>query len=266
MFRIGVTQWSLSRGGAEALFQAAQLGFTAIQLDAGALDSDLLLSSASLQKAYAQAMRESGVAISAIAPGYLNDYGMTSPVGSLNARRCWDVIQIAIDAALNLNVPLVFLPSFRTSEIHTEADLMRTAEVLRQACVYAAGHNLEVATENTLDVPGNLKLLEAVGQPKLRVLLDTLNPVLWGHDVPTMIRDLWPHLSKQIHVKDGMTGQMGNAPLGMGDGGFVAAMKTLRSLGFNGTLISENDYTGEREMWAARDLAVLAEFSRHDER
>jgi L-ribulose-5-phosphate 3-epimerase len=259
MIRIGVTQWSLDGRGAETVRRAAELGFAAIHLDAGELGGDLRLDDPALQAAYRQAAQATGVAITAIAPGYLNDYGLTSPAGSENAERCRRLIQIAVDAAAQLNVPLVFLPSFRASEIRDDADLRRTAEVLQETCAYAAAHGLLVATENTLGAADNLKLLEAVGRPNLRVLLDTQNPYLWGHHVAGLVERLRPHLSAQVHVKDGRQGQMGNALLGAGEAGFAETMRALQAGGFSGDLISENDYLGERQANAARDLAVLSE-------
>ena len=161
--RIGVTQWSVDGRGPETLFRAAALGFDTIHLSSGELDGDLRLDDDAVREAYLRATRESGVAIEAISPGDLNDLGLTSPAGSTNADACRDSIRIAIDAAVDMHVPLVFLPSFRAGEIRDESDLRRTAEVLAEACDLAAGRPLTIATENTLDAEGNLRLLAAAG-------------------------------------------------------------------------------------------------------
>jgi len=264
MVRIGVTQWSVDSSGVETVHRAAALGFSAIHLDAGDLESDLLLDKKALQQAYRQAAQTAGVEITAIAPGFANSYGLTSPPDSDNARHCWRLIQIAIDAAAQMAVPLVFVPSFRAGEIRTEHDLLRTAEVLRDACAYAANYDLLVATENTLGVSDNLKLIEAVSHPKLRILMDTLNPVLWGHKPAAMIEGLWPYICHQIHAKDGLNNVMGNAVLGTGQADFVACVEKLRSFGFAGTVISENDYQGDRASNVATDIAVIAELFHQD--
>lgn len=256
--RIGVTQWSLDGRGPEAVFAAAALGFEAIHLSSGELDGDERLDDTAIRDRYVNAAQDSRVAISAIAPGGLNDLGLTSPVGSSTAERCWDSIRIAIDAAAEMEVPLVFLPSFRAGEIHDERDLMRTAEVLAEACDYATGRPVRIATENTLGATGNLELLAAAGRPELRVLLDTQNPSLWGHAVAPMVGLLWPRLADQVHAKDGRDGQMGDAPLGEGQAGFLETVEALRAHGFAGALISENDYHGAGSAGAARDIAVMA--------
>lgn len=257
MVTFGVTQWSLDRSGADALFDAAELGFKVIHIDAGALDAGMLLDDIRLQKAYSEAELDSGVKIGAIAPSSLSEYGITSTPGSKNANRCWDLMRLAIDAAVQMNVGLVFIPSFRASEIRSEDDLVRTTIFLKKACDYASPYDLLLATENTLGVDGNLRLIKDVAHPKLRILMDTLNPIYWGHDPVDLLNQLWPHIASQIHVKDGVNGGMGNAILGAGQGSFSQIGNTLVSQGFDGILISENDYCGARRIFAAQDIAVL---------
>jgi L-ribulose-5-phosphate 3-epimerase len=255
---VGVTQWSLDGRGADTVRRAAALGFEAIHLDSGELDGDLRLDDAAVRDAYLLAARESGVRIAAIAGGDLNALGLTSPRGSADARRCRDSIRIAIDAAADMGVPVVFLPSFRAGEIRDEADLRRTAEVLAEACDHVNGRAVTVATENTLDAAGNTRLLAAADRPDLRILLDTQNPFLWGHPVAPMVDALWPHLVDQVHVKDGRDGVMGDAALGEGESDFAATAGALRRHSFAGTVISENDYHGDRSSLAARDIATVA--------
>jgi sugar phosphate isomerase/epimerase len=257
MITIGVTQWSLDRSGVDALFDAAELGFKVIHIDAGAIEGDSLLNNPRLQKAYTQAEQDSGIKIVAIAPGSLNDYGITSPLESRDANRCWDLIRIAIDAAVQMSVDLVFIPSFRHSEIRTEDDFERTTHFLQRACQYAGSTDLSLATENTLGVAGNLRLLNEVAHPNLRILIDTLNPVFWGHDPQDLLNQLWPHIAPQIHVKDGIDGGMGNAILGTGQASFAETGRILASRGFDGILISENDYCGNRRKFATQDIAVI---------
>jgi L-ribulose-5-phosphate 3-epimerase len=252
-----VTQWSLDGSGADTLRRAAVLGFTAVHIDSGDLDGDLRLDDDRVREAYRRAAGETGVTIEAIAGGGLNDLGLTSPPGSVNAVRCRDSIRIAIDAAVDLGVPMVFLPSFRAGEIREEEDLRRTADVLADACDHAAGRPVTVATENTLGGAANLRLLASANRPGLRILLDTQNPYLWGHAVAAMVDDLWPHLVDQVHVKDGRAGVMGDAALGDGDSGFVATAAALHRRGFAGVAISENDYHGDRSALATRDIATV---------
>ncbi len=257
--RIGVCQWSLDRPGTDALGRAAELGFEAIHLDGGLLAEDATADPglASVE-AYRDVASETGVQIVAVAPGRLNQLGLTSPAGSENARSCERSIAAAILAAARLGAPLIYLPSFANGEIHDAEDLRRTAQVMQTTCDIAAGHGISVATENTLGAAATLRLLAMVDRPNAQVLLDTQNPVLWGHDVASYVDSLWPHLANQVHVKDGCDGAMGNAALGEGEAGFVATVAALQAHGFDGSLISENDYTGARVARAGQDIALLA--------
>jgi L-ribulose-5-phosphate 3-epimerase len=253
----GVTAWSLDGRGPETVERAAALGFETIHLDSGELEGDLRLDDDAVRERYLQAGRARGVRIGAIAGGDLNDHGLTSPAGSRNADRCWDSIRIAIDAAAAMDVPVVFLPSFRAGEILNAAGLHRTGEVLAAACDYARSQPVTIASENTLSIAGNLRLLQAAARPELRILLDTQNPWLWGQPVAPMVDALWPYLAEQVHVKDGVDGAMGNAVLGEGTSDFAATAATLRRRGFEGALVSENDYRGTRSANARLDLEVL---------
>jgi sugar phosphate isomerase/epimerase len=233
------------------------MGFEAIHLSSGEVDGDPAerLDDAGLRERYLKAARDAGVAITALAPGDLNDLGITSPPGSGNAAKVAESIGIAIEAAAAMDVPLVFLPSFRAGEIHDDSDLERTAAVLAGACDAAAGR-VTIATENTLGADDNLRLLAAAGRSDLRILLDTQNPFLWGHRVASMVDPLWQHLVAQVHVKDGRGGDMGNAVLGEGESGFLETAEAMRACGFAGVAISENDYHGARSAAAASDIAV----------
>jgi len=154
---------------------------------------------------------------------------------------------------------LVWVPSFMNSEIRDQADLERTAAVLREACAYAEKTPVRVATENSLGLKENLELLRKVNHPKLCVLFDTLNPVMRGHSAVELVRGLWSHMCDQIHAKDGRDGGMGNAALNSGVAGFAETAVLLCALGFSGRIVLENDYCTDAETRVARDLAVIKE-------
>lgn len=259
MYYFGVAQWCLDYNGVDAVYRARNLGLSAIQIDVGEPESEFFLGNLNLQHSYCKVAEKTGVKITGIAVNSLNYYSMNSPEGSKNARNCWDLIQVAIDAATRMNVDLVFLPSFEKGEIRSQQDLMRTAEVLRKACIYAENSEVLLATENSLGVSGNLDLLGAVGHPKLRILIDSLNPVLWGHNTSTLIKELWSYICNQIHIKDGVNGEMGNASLNTGQANLIETVKVIQELGFSGYLILENEYREQTDYLIKRDMAALQE-------
>jgi sugar phosphate isomerase/epimerase len=257
MINIGVAQWCLDYQGVNAVFRAASLRLSAIQIDVGGDEGAPFLDSAVVQSAYLQAVKETGVEISAIGANALNDYGMTSPVTSKSSNECWNLIQLAIDGAKNMGVKLVFLPSFAKGEIRDEIGLLRTAELLDRACSVAAKYHILIATENTLGIEGNLKLLKYVDQPNLKILLDTLNPALWGHQVPELVRGLREYLCSQIHAKDGVGGGMGNTLLNTGEANFSETIEALLASDFQGLLILENEYKQQTENRIKRDIETV---------
>lgn len=243
MMKLGVAQWCLGKLGLDSVWQAADFGFSAIQIDAGdELGNFPKIDEPSIQRAYVQAAESVGVSITGVAIGDLDIFGMTAPDGSPSARKCWNAIRRAIDGALAMRVPLVYLSSFEDGEIRSQADLERTATVIARACEYAQGEKITIATENTLGAADQRRLVQMVGDKRVRVLIDTLNPILWGFYTPELINDLWDLMCDQVHVKDGTDGQMGNAPLGAGMGHVRESLEVLHAREFRGYLILENEY------------------------
>jgi len=154
-----------------------------------------------------------------------------------------DYIFEVIDLADRIRVPLVYIPSFDVNEIRNVSDLVETARILKACCDYVGGRSIEVASENTLGVEDNLRLLNAVDHEKMRIMIDTYNPIIWGHRTVNLITELWPYLCDQVHVKDGKNNTMGNARLGEGDAEFAEVITALKGHGFDGTLIIENEYS-----------------------
>jgi 2-epi-5-epi-valiolone 7-phosphate 2-epimerase len=255
--RIGVTQWCLDRGGVDAVYRAAEFGADAIQIDAGEPGVTPMLSDASAQQAYLHAARETGVQITGICPNLLNVDGMCNPQGTLKADRCWDAVVRALDGAIEMGVPLVYLPSFNDGEIRNNDDLLHTAAVLQRACVHLAGHGVSVATENTLGVDGHHRLIAATAHPDLRILIDSLNPVYWGVTPADLLRAFWPIVCDQVHAKDGVNKVMGNALLGAGEAGFTQTAATLIELGFAGYAFLENACASNFEDSLRADMATL---------
>lgn len=241
MAAVGVTQWVLDREGPAALARAAQLGFSAIQIDAaGVADSGT-------RRRYAAAARDSGVVICAIATRAMEETGLSR-----------DLVRAAIDAAAELGVPLVYVPCFNRTELRGDDERVRTAEFLHEACEYAATGDLLIASENTLGATGNRALAARVAHERFRVLVDHYNAVLWGHDPLELVEARLPHACGQLHCKDGSGGVTGLVALGEGDGLFVDTCARLRATGFAGLVVCENDYRTDGEKRAARDLAALA--------
>lgn len=269
MIKAGICEWCLDKEGVEAVYRASEMGIFAIQVEIGKPGCESMFSDEVYQQNLLDASQKTGVEIIGIAVNVLNFYGITNPPGSANFDRSWLAIQVAINAAANMGIALVYLPSFRASEISNDIDLERTALVLRDACDYAGERNLIVATENSLSVSGHLKLIEKANHPKLRVLIDSYNPIIWGHKPLELVRDLAPYMCDQFHAKDGINNIRGSATLGTGQAQIAETFAMLNAIGFTGYVILENSYDQNTKSRIASDLEVLEQFfgklsSRHE--
>ncbi|WP_239015255.1 sugar phosphate isomerase/epimerase family protein [Archangium violaceum] len=257
MVRFGLATWMLDEPGPAALDTAARLGLSCVQVEYAAPGLAHHAGDPAVRESYRRARERTGVAIVGMGAKAVNDLGMTAPAGTPAHDRCRAVMHGAIDAAADLEIPLVFFPSFRASQIHDDEGLRHTARLLREACRRAADQGLCVGSENTLGAEGNHRLVDVVDAPNFRVILDSFNPTLFGHRVPPLLEALHGHIADQVHAKDGVGGRMGSAPLGTGEGRFDETMAALRTLGFSGCILLENDYRGAAHRIPA-DLDTLA--------
>ena len=112
---------------------------------------------------------------------------------------------------------------------------------MRHACHSAEGTDILIGSENVLSLEDQLRLVEEVGHPKLRLYFDTRNPFhIKGYDVAPMLERVYPHVC-EVHLKDGVDG--GNSTLlGKGNSGFLRSMEVLIQHRYAGWVILENDY------------------------
>jgi sugar phosphate isomerase/epimerase len=256
MSRIGLAQWCLGCTGPEAIDRTAELGIDLIHLDFGVPGEDNCLGPKKWRKLFRLACENQQVEVGALAVNVVERIGLLDS-RTFKSAKCQEIAQRAVDTAAAWHVPLIYIPSFHESEMRNEQDINHTADFLRKLCVYAEGCAVEVATENTLGVNGNLQLVRQTDHPKLRILFDSYNPFLWGHRPSELVEALRQHFCTQIHMKDGRNRGMGNASLGEGEGRFHETAKSLVASGFNGKIILENDYKTNGKQLINKDVGVL---------
>jgi sugar phosphate isomerase/epimerase len=257
---IGIAQWCLDCIGTEAISRAAALGLGAIHLDFGKPGEDFCIGTREWLELYRHSANIHGIAIRALALNVIEQLGAVGAPDAEPSRKCYDLLRSSIDAAVELGVRLVYVPSFNANEVHNELELDRTADFLREACIHAGESGVEIATENTLGVEDNRALLSKVSHRNLRILIDLYNPVIWGHSVRSLVEAVRPYMCDQIHAKDGRGGFLGNAGLGEGDGRFHETASFLASSAFEGTIVLENDYRSDAERRIAHDLSIVKRY------
>ncbi|WP_141334585.1 sugar phosphate isomerase/epimerase [Paenibacillus sp. tmac-D7] len=242
-YKLGICHWSLPIDGPYACRTASELGFEGIQLEIGSYERGFPVSRRTVQQAYLGLAEQYGIAFPSIAVRVTDAYSMTQPPDSVDSGIVKEAIMRSIEAAEAMNIPTVMIPSFQVSDIVSEQDLIRSAEMLISACDYAQQRGIAVSTENLLAAQMMFRLAEIVNRPNLKLYFDTQNYALFrGYDAPAMLKELAPLLGDEIHVKDGKHGKISSSLLGEGDSGFYRSMEVLKEIGYTGWIILENYY------------------------
>lgn len=236
--QVGLTEWRLAPSGAAAFRLAAEVGADGLQLDFGGPGRGVLVDGPGRVEELRAASAATGVGILALAGNLLNDIGLTTEPAVVRP-----VLMRLVDTAQALGAPLLIVPSFRRSAITGRAGFESTVAALRWAAARAHDRGVLLASENVLPADLARQLVEQVGSPAFRLLLDTFNPVAYGLSPATLAGELGPWWAGQVHLKDGPP-DVGPSPLlGAGEGGL---RDTLAALGDGpatvGALVLENDY------------------------
>ena len=241
MWTFGITQWCLPGNNDCTLPLAKALGFDAVQLDFGSPQKGMALAQPQLRRLYAEERDRLGIHLLPLAVNALCKCSMTAEAHSSEGRAATDLIARALDAAADLGLEGIALPSFGASKIETDADYARTVAVLRAACDAASARKLLVYTENVLSAPQLTQLFRDCAAEPLRLLFDSRNYAAHGDvDAIAVLRTHWDKIGSFLHVKDG--GPCGTLPLGTGDCPLTAVMALLRAQGYSGTITLENNY------------------------
>ncbi len=250
----GVCQWVLDTTGVAAVQRASELGFRALQIGVRSLDQFAEMQKPAVQAAYLAAAATHNIEIVGMSLGIFNQIALHD---ATQADKVWEILSSMIDVAIAMQIELVYCPSYADGIISNTEERSRTSAMYRRACEHIGDRPLLIATENSLDAAGNRALINQVNHPNLRVLIDAYNPVVFGENAAGLLHELEDVLSNQVHAKDGHNQQMGSAPLGQGDGDFMATVQALNDIGFSGYVICENNYDVATESRTAADLATL---------
>jgi sugar phosphate isomerase/epimerase len=152
-------------------------------------------------------------------------------------------LQLAIDAAAYMKIPMVFIPTFGVSTIETEDQFMNAVRMFQYASEYAEKKHITIASESVMDLPRQLRLCEEVRRQNFGLFYDSNNFFFEkGYDQVSMLSGMYPYMVDQLHVKDGKAGVLAGSLLGDGDSDFAGTMTFLKEKNFSGWIISENLY------------------------
>jgi L-ribulose-5-phosphate 3-epimerase len=234
----------------EAFTVAKRVGFDAIQVSLGKPTGTdrLLLSDRDLQT---RILQSSSVSKVAIASTYLEvmhrDCLKSAPVA-----RTW--VREAVRITKALNAGIVELAFFFKCGLDSQGDIDSTIVALRELAPVAEQSGVILGIENTLPAEDNIRILERIGSPAVKVWYDIGNSTNMGHfDVPHEIRLLGKDRICQIHIKD-------RVYLGRGAVDVKGCLQAIADIGYTGFCVFENAVpTGDRVADAATNLKLFRE-------
>lgn len=238
--RLSACDWSFQvKSDPEGLVAAKAVGLDGLEISAtDEIKETLRIADPEYRNAYKAVVEKTGVAISSIAMGHLNE----APVAGDDRAVSW--LEQTIDAASDLNVKVLLLAFFGKGDLLEKKGLLGRGGALKQGDVDVVVERLKAVTphaekagvilglENTLSGKQNLAILERVQSDAVRVYYDVGNSTYNGYDVPAEIRDLNDRIC-QIHFKDG------GFALGEGKVDMDAVAAAMRDIRYNGWVVLE---------------------------
>ena len=259
-FRIGACEWSFPPIGPSVCRLAAEAGLDGVELDMGGMHDGMKLTSGRIRKMYAEEAKRTGILYPALAMNVLGACTLLHPENTEERETVFELFDETLQAADELEIPVIQVPSFYTNAITNAREMEASAFYFSYACKAAERYGIVIGTENTLPAEDQLRLLRMVGYSNFKIYFDTQNPVVFHAGNPAeMFRTLSGSVC-QIHVKDGTDEQMGTMPLGEGKGFFRESMRSIAESGYEGWIVTENEYKlyrQDNEERLKKDIAAL---------
>lgn len=197
-FQIGACDWSIGKSSnVEAFEVAKEIGLDGLMVNMGSEKNNLHLRNKDMQQLYLEASKRTGVKISSIAIGELNNVPYKSDP------RTEEWVLDSIDVARNLGVPVILLAFFHLNDLRN--DEKGKKEVIRRlkiAAPKAEKNGIILGIESYLDAEEHLQIMDAVGSKNVKCYYDFRNTADAGHDTIKEFRQLGRKNVCELHMKE----------------------------------------------------------------
>jgi L-ribulose-5-phosphate 3-epimerase len=232
-FKIGACDWSLGKRADIAAFEIAkQIGLDGIMVDLGSVENNLRLRDRAVQQQYINASKKTGIQISSIAIGELNNVPYKSD------ERTIEWVLDSIDVAKQFSVKVVLLAFFDKNDLRNDEQGKKVViERLKEAARKAEKNGIILGIESYLDATEHLAIIDKVDSPNVKVYVDFRNTADAGYDVIKEVKQLGSNMICELHMKEN---------------GFLLGEGTLNWEQIHDALVEMN-YTGDGWMqieWA----------------
>jgi L-ribulose-5-phosphate 3-epimerase len=244
-FKIGACDWSLGKRCDPAAFDVAkQIGLDGVQVEMGNVANDMHLRRPEMQKTYLEAAKQNGLEIASLAIGELNRVPLKRDPRAAQ----WLADSIGVCTALGLTVTMPAFFGAGDLDMSKTAEIDHVVGVLKEVAPKAEKAGVRIGLENYLSAEDNMRLIDRVGSPAVKVYYDVGNSTDKGRDVLKEIRTLGP-LICELHAKDA------HYMLGQGRIDFGKVRKALDDIQYSGWFQLEAaaphgiipDYTADRK-------------------
>lgn len=222
-FKIGACDWTIGkRADPAALEIARKIGLDGVMVDIGSLENNLPLRRANVQKSYRETATETGVAVSSLALGLLNEIPLK------NDPRAEQWLAESVDVCKALRLKVVLVPFFGNGDLRgdkTGTDAVVAA--FRRVAPTAEKAGVVLGVESWLSADQHVEILNRVGSPAVQVYYDMGNSQKAGYDVGKEIRFLGKRIC-EFHAKDY------DDLYGKGTMNFPAVRKAMDDIGYRG--------------------------------
>jgi sugar phosphate isomerase/epimerase len=222
-FKIGACDWQIGkRADPAALEVAKRIGLDGVMADIGSLKDDLHLRRPEVQKSYREAAKQTGVVVSSIALGLLNNI----PLKSDPRAEQW--VADSVDVCKAMHVKVVLVPFFGNGDLKDDqAGTDAVVAAFRRVAPKAEKAGVILGVESWLSADQHVEILNRVGSPAVQVYYDMGNSQKMGYDVGKEIRFLGKRIC-EFHAKDY------DDLFGKGTMNFPAVRKAMDDIGYRG--------------------------------
>jgi sugar phosphate isomerase/epimerase len=222
-YKIGACDWSLGQNSTLAAFDVAKsIGLDGVQVNLGTRQDGMHLRNKNTQIQFRDKAKETGIAISSMAIGELNNV----PYKSDNQTDAW--VFDAIDAAKFFNVEVVLLAFFSKNDLRNDAKGVDTViQKLKQVMPYAEKNKITLGIESYLTAEEHLDIMDKVGSNNLKVYYDFRNAQDAGNDIYHEVKLLGNKNICELHLKEN------GAFLGKADIDWVKVSRALNEINFH---------------------------------
>lgn len=241
--KLGICNFCVPGTGVFAPQIVAEMGLDGMSLEFGSFEHGWPLSQRKLQDLYLDAQQKYGIEYANVGCSDGDNVQFFARENDPMDAVVNEWVTKAVDAAVYMKIPMVFFSNFNASFAATEEDLEYTAKRYRYACDHAGDKGIEISCECPLSVEKQLQLVEMVDRKNFSLFYDSDNYTYFtDYKQVDILTGIYPHMGKQLHVKDSTKGCIANAIIGTGVADFYGSIDFLKQQGYDGWIILENLY------------------------